>query len=572
VTAPSVPRSRAFLAVLAPVSIATFWLTIFPDPRRIATQFVGRAAYGAYQSTLLWYTWWGDHLLQPSTWLHADFQRYPFGIRPLVLWAGDWFTATLFTPFRVLPTLLAATNAFVLALLAANVLAMAWVLVRNGSRPVHAALLGLMFGASSFVFDEIRWGRFPQAMLFTLPLFLDAWLRALDTGRARWMAGAAVALGFTFHVYPYYGAFAAGAAILLALLRRRPPWRRLAVAAPVVLGGGALLFLPVALAMFPYQGEYGAFGLVATRYAAVAPLLPDNFEPIFAHSVYLARLPLFLLDPALVACAVGLAFRGRVRTWSAVGLLGLIFALGPWPVVDGLGPEPRVLDVRLPFWFVVRYLPGWSTFSHPVRALVLPAVLGIGVLAVAVGWLDRRLGTLAARHALTALLALGVAGALFMRGSDVDRSEEPPTYPALATLGDGRSPLILVPLGLSDQFQYAQIVHRRPTLNANGLDLRNKASPEAWAFLHANSVVGCLRSVQRAGAGDRHFAPEDLRFLLDAGFREVVYVQTGREGAQRRHAAPTESVALRNLTAWFGEPVYRDDEIVAFDLRGALSQ
>jgi hypothetical protein len=240
--------------------------------------------------------------------------------------------------------------------------------------------------------------------------------------------------------------------------------------------------------------------------------------------------------------------------------------------VDGLGPEPRVLDVRLPFWFVVRYLPGWSTFSHPVRALVLPAVLGIGVLAVAVGWLDRRLGAPAARHALTFALALGVAGALVMRGSDVDRSEEPPTYPALATLGDGRSPLILVPLGLSDQFQYAQIVHRRPTLNANGLDLRNKASPEAWAFLHANSVVGCLRSVQRAGAGDRRFAPEDLRFLLDAGFREVVYVQTGREGAQRRHAAPTDSVTLRNLTAWFGEPVYRDDEIVAFDLRGALSQ
>ncbi len=558
--------------------VALYWVTLFPDPWEIATRFTGRAGYGAYQSTLLWYTWFGDHILQPSSWMHSDLQRYPFGIRPLVLWAGDILTASLFTPFRVLPSLVLSTNAFVIALLAANAAAMAAVLARNGSRPVHAALLGLLYGSSAFVFDEIRWGRFPQAMLFTFPLFLDAWFRALDTGRARWMAVAAVLLGLTFLVYPYYGAFAGGAALLLGLLRRRPPWRRLAVAVPVVLGGGGLCFLPLALAMLPYESEFGAFSLVDTRYASVSGPLPGNFEPIFAHSVYLRQLPTLLRDPALAACTLGLLLPGRARAWAAVGLAGFLLALGPWPILDGASPVPRILDVRLPFYWLVRYVPGWSTFSHPVRALVVPGVLGIAVLAVAVGWLDHRLRARAARALLTGLLALGVAGTLLARASAVERSDPPPTYPALRTLGDGRSPLILLPLTQSDQFQYAQIVHRRPTLNANGLYLRNKASPEAWRFLQENTVVEYLRSVQREGARERSFALEDLQFLLDSGFREVVYLRTPRPSSRRTPAPEAPETALgeiravKNLRRRFGPPTYTDDEIVAFDLWRGLER
>ncbi|MBN1337534.1 MAG: hypothetical protein JXB39_16395, partial [Deltaproteobacteria bacterium] len=568
------PRLRTLVLVLAPASALVFLLAIFHDPTRVASLYVGRATYGAYQSTLLWYTWFADHLLTPSAWLLDDFQRYPFGVRPIVLWAGDFLSATLFLPFQALPSLVVSTNAFVLALLAANVVATAFVLARRGLFPVHAALLGFLLSSHAFVIEEVRSGRFPQAILFTIPLFLDAWLAWLETGRRRWLVAGAITLGATFHFYPYNGAFAAGAALLLALVQRRPDWRRLAVAVPVVLGGGALLYLPVGLALLSFQGEFGSFDMGHTDYGSVVRSLPENFAPIYAHSVYVPQIPDYLRDPAMAACVVGLCFRGRARLWSAIGLLGLLLALGPWPVIEGDGTQPHVLPWTLPLYWLVRYLPGWSTFSHPVRALVLPAVLGIGVLALGVGWLERRLRTRTARGILTASLALLVAGAVAMRTAHLECSAPPPSFPALARLGDGKSPLVLLPLGLSDQYQYAQIFHGRPTLNANGMFLRHKATREAFEFLLQNSAVQFLRNVQRKSPEPRPFAEADLQILLDQGYREVVYVTAAR---RRMENAPPEELSknrghdalpLQNLRAAFGRPVYTDSQIVVFDLGG----
>ncbi len=547
-------------------------LHYIPDPGAFRDGFLGSVSYGAYQETLWWYGYLADHLFEPRAWFHSDLQGYPFGANPYLLYAGDLIPPLLFAPLRALFPLHQATSVFILLVLASNGLAACWAVRALGGGWMPAVLAGLLFACNPYADVQIEYGRLSLLLLFPIPLFVVAWLRCFGRSAARWPIAATLLLAFTFLVYPYYGLFTALAAPLLPLLAPgpRPGYvRKLAV----LLGGAALLAaLPLAPLLADY-GDYTAYSDDCQAYAPCARDLPGNFHAVLGHSLWVTDLGRHAANPLMWIALLGLAGPRRVRGLAALSLAAWVLALGPYPVGRTAGGrEGCLLALPLPYWGLHLALPGFDGFSHPLRFLALAYALGALSLGGLLQALHLRLRGRWPRRALSLGMA-AIVVVVLARRAPVPVDPPPPTPPALATLGDGSSPLLLLPLQASDFLVYAQISHGRPTFNSDGLFVPHKTGEELALLWEDNAFLRMLRDLDAAAATS---GVEGAEFFTGHGFEHVVFCRQilpdpwayGSVADQGWGTTPAqiEGHARRVLSAALGPPVYEDADIIAFAL------
>lgn len=546
-----------------------------PDPAILREGFLGSVSYGAYQETLWWYSYLGDHLLHPRAWFHTDLQGYPLGVDPYHLYAGDLVPPLVFAPLRALLPLHQATNAFIVVVLAANGVAACGAVRALGGGWVPALLAGLLFACNPYADVQIEHGRLSLLLLFPIPLFVVAWLRCFGDGGPRWPVAATLLLALTFLVYPYYGLFTALAAPLLPLVSqgaRTGYLRKLGV----LLAGAALL---VALPMAPLLADYGGYTAYPDDCQAYAPCardLPGNFQAVLGHSLWVTDLPRHAASPLLWIALLGLVGPRRVRGLAVLALVAWILALGPYPVGRPAGERERcLLALPLPYWGLHLTVPGFDGFSHPLRFLALAYALG----ALALGGLLQALAGRQRGRWPRRALALGsvvLVAVVLARRAPVPAEAPPYSPPALATLGDGRSPLLLLPLQASDFLIYPQIQHGRPMFNSDGLLVPHKTGEDLARLWEDNAFLRMLRDLDAAAAAA---GVDGAEFFSDAGFEHVVFCRHalrepwayGQVADMGWGRTPTqiEEHARSVLSAALGPPVHEDVDIIAFALPGA---
>lgn len=575
-TTPAAPWRRlpawASALVAFALLIFLFW---FRTPGRFVDAYLGEPTYGAYQETLWWFRYLLDHLLEPSAWFHSDLQKYPWGMQPHVLYANDFLVPLLAAPFMAVLPLNIAINAFLWAVLVANALAARHAARGLGAPHWVAFVAGLLFACSGYLHTQLLFGRLSLVLLFPLPLFLLWWHRACaEPGRGP-LIGAAAMLALAGLIYPYYAVFLALLAPLMGLLGPGA-WRRVLLRCGLLFAGAALVLVPVSL---PLLGDWGIITAFASDCQAYAPLrtdLPDGFCAMFQHSLWLQHLPETLADPLVAACLLGLAVPGRPRRWALLGLATLVLSLGPYAV--GAGPQGQpscVAAFPLPFAWLWHAAPLLEGFSHPYRLLALTLSLGVVPLAAVLAhaharWLGGRWPRLVPALGVALTLAL-----LALRPA-IHAGAPPPDVPGLRQIGDGHSPLILLPLLDSDLLVFQQIEHQRPMLNGDGLRVAHKNHPELQRALEEDPVLLWLSALTEPGTSARIPTAAELAQLRGLGFTHVVVCTWVAElppfdkptGEPVRPALSRRVMlqAAVRLEAVLGPPILRDDQLVAFSL------
>jgi hypothetical protein len=156
----------------------------------------------------------------------------------------------------------------------------------------------------------------------------------------------------------------------------------------------------------------------------------------------------------LVLSAIGLLGRRReVLWWLVVGVLFLIFAMGPQLQWDG-----HIVDVKLPYRYLYDYVPGFSITGIPGRFVVMislaTAVLaGYGLLQL-IRYLRSKAFVLALVAGLAVLLEFA---SLPMDGSDTNLPE---FYHTMAA--DSQSYAVIDAKWDANYLMHAQTVHGKP--------------------------------------------------------------------------------------------------------------
>lgn len=228
--------------------------------------------------------------------------------------------------------------------------------------PVLALAFGFPFGMGLHVFRDLNWYTIEKAMVFWLPLFALAWVRARQRG-GHWLVGPALLWPLVAWMNLYFGlvlAIAAGTWSALELVRapRSPEARRsLAAGLGCVLSGTPLVLWQHALmAGAPPLASPEAFLWQRAALDSVS-LWPPAWN----------RLELWrALNPvAVVAALLGLPLLRDRRLWPLVGALALclVLALGPALVP---GPEGSPAEVGNPVYLAVRaVVPGFWRMAKP---------------------------------------------------------------------------------------------------------------------------------------------------------------------------------------------------------------
>ena len=416
------------------------------------------------------YDWvWGPDLAtQVMPWYQEQARSWHAGTLPLwdpYLWAGQPLLGQAITggayPLNWLLFLLPLENGGV------SMLAMQWYFVvihfmavlfcywlcRDlGRSRIASTAAGLIFGLGGFI-GTTGWPVMLNGAVW-LPLVFLFLLRAVR-GRNPWGSAAlsGLFLGIAWlsghHQIPMYAAIAAGGTWLYFILReRRIDWHiaKLAVAAMIFTGlTGALQILPT------YE-----YGHLAKRWVGTPePVAWNQPVPYFIHETYdlkpgnllgivfpnmHAQFDPFVGVVALVLALIGVACcwrEGRVRLMTAIGLGGLIYALGQHSVFQGFlyavvptfdkARTPSVAVLIFEFGVAVLSAFGLDRLRQPEQGppprWAAWAPLGFGVFIVALfqtltfankGQFPGENGML-----ITGVLALFLAALLFawMRGS-----------------------------------------------------------------------------------------------------------------------------------------------------------
>ena len=509
-----------------------------------------------------------ESLTDGASLLHNDRYYWPVGDAPWL--AGNGSGGFFYAPFSLLMPWPMAANAYVLCLLALNGLgAYAWCRALGASRA--ASLMAAPAGALSiYALHELSAGRFSQADLSWLALFLAAWLRLLAAPSLPRALLAALLLAVCSLSYWYYGLFAvlSGALLLLFSLPTLTP-----TPAPTP----APSSLPRSLAAFSLAYLL-LIGPLLYVFAAYWAQIPGTDEGQFPHPEAVGDsawpgLPFLVaggrhagqalpLSICLLALAALPALRApslaRRRALSLLALLALFSALMAGALIP-YGPYELLYGIARPlrrFWWPSRHV-----------AVVNLAWIGLAALG-----LDRLLDRLRPRPRLRLAaawaLALAVPLQLSIQGAPwhIQFTRVTLPHPFYAKLAAVPGDLLIEPplapaLASSQAMLLYERTHHKRLLTGHALWV-DRVRPDAWdAFVANNSFLTALQQFERAALPGRFtFDPADLAPLqaehalialnpeyLPAAYRDLLH-------------------AYRDLlTALFGEPVLRLDGAAAWD-------
>lgn len=273
-----------------------------------------------------------------------------------------------------------------------------------------------VFAAAAYALSEAMVERIAHLTILHaiawLPLILWSIDRVRETGRLRWVALGAVALGQCFlsghpqiALYTYYVAIAYAIVGGRAERARRPYWT--AVAAMFAIGAliTAVKSIPVLEASQYTARQDTSFSQFASHANSPAQMLSVVFPSIVHEGreapTYVGLVTLLLA----VAGGIGVRHHWRVAFWAIVTLCALMLGAGD----------------NTPLAYVAYYIPGYDKFRVGARHLFL-AAFGCAVLAgFAVAEIQaRRLHPRAVRIGvlvLVGLLAVGVISMLVFPGA-----------------------------------------------------------------------------------------------------------------------------------------------------------
>jgi hypothetical protein len=464
---------------------------------------------------------------------------------------------------------------------------------RDGVLPV-VTLAALAIALDPVTLWDIAESRFAQALLAPALLYAGLmlrWLRTPTLGRA---VQAALALALTGLCYWYAALFMA--ALALSALAIRPdrwrPWALHVLVAVALMLGFALPFLaggrpsvplgtpfpPLSEVVVPGPAVLGPPGpglIVAQSTRLTAPLSPPLGPAIPWPWVVLAvisvisdrarpprspagasgppgRLPPSAPMPEAIspsaAPADGGAFAPRPR-WPAAFLAcaaaGLVFALGPY-----LKWADRVVDIRLPYALLYRWIPFVWRLNWPARTL--PYVLGALILASIPFLLRKRRPAASAALLVLAVLPTVAAGLLPLPVSPLT---VPPTYRA-GLPGNPRDGVYEATLPINSSLAaWYQSWHGHPLLGGEAV------CPEEAGWTRDPGQVAANPLVRGLFGSPPIWREEGLDALRRGGVGWLV-VQRTYGGTPLPNAREVEEVVRRHL----GPPLIDDGQMAAWRL------
>jgi len=520
---------------------------------------------------ILWDLWWVRHALeQGADPFHTSLLYHPQGTGLFFTPLG-FFYGLLAAPFLGGSTgpeaPAAAAQLLAVATFAATGWA-AWLLLREVTGSGPGALLGALILACA-PFRLFHLPRLHYLSTFWLPLGGWALLRGLR-GRPAW----GILLGLVFagglvsdHHVPLQLAILCATLAVPALIRRPALWRRLLLL--VILAGATLVAaawpalkaaarelrdnpaLDVGSAL-DFEGQPTDWNLILApdlrnlAYLAAPPLyrlFPGEASPVpldrqlgVPYRTVLESLrdpgprpalPELLLAFAGVAAVVAGAIRRGRGVWIALGVLGLVLALGPWRVVAGhkLPMPAQLLGLLLPPLKASRY-PA-SFFTLALLAAAVLAARGIAPL-----WRRGPRWRWAASAGAGLLLTARLPGLVYP-GITMAALERGEAYRVVAAEA-GDFAVFELPLGNHDVDRLTmlgQTIHGRPVVRG-GL---TRVSPQTLRFLESSPLVRRLQDPPPDP--DAAAIEEDRAELLRHRFRYVLvhldWYGTDQEGAAR---------------------------------------
>jgi len=374
---------------------------------------------------------------------------------------------------------------------------------------LSACLVGTLIQTSSLVALELHCGRISQVTLVFFLLALRELLSILDDKSSKW---ASLRLGLlsagTALVYWYFGFALLLSGVTLILFKGASDNRKYLRAVAIASLIGLAVSLPFIIELLsgwsslPGVERTDSLGIVlANSRSALWPLF--NTDPIHGHQLSLVTL-------ALVFWAI----KKRVsswKPWAAIAAMGWILSLGPGP------------NALLPFGWLQALVPTFDRMWWPYRFEVL-TVIGTAVIAGAGldQWLkdrDKNMLWLIAAIALSTLDAPLRSGLLPIKASTVEATNHG-LYKGID------QPILTVPVlpnqAESERLLLLQTIHKQPTQNGDGEHLTAHMPKAQQAWLASSHLVDALLELNKTGSVQQSIAPEDIQYLLDAGFRFVV--------------------------------------------------
>ncbi|GEM_PF-3373201 len=532
----------------------------------------------------LWFYWWvstalerGADILQPDVICAPDGQSLGSNFPQQI-------DALMATPFLRLFPFPASFNAFVALIPVLGGLAAyagsRWLGIGRGLSLMTAVL----FGFNSLSLHELANGKPPSALVFTLPLFVCAWVKCLTaTGRATigWViaAGLATALAIQHYVlYALVAAFFAAGTLVLFSLKPAPRVGR----SRALVAGLAVVLIGVAVSA-PYLQRL--LGERRPMPAAMAPRITDpsvlREQKESSHVGYIltadmdeetprrAVFPAVLTVTSLLLLPVG---GRRHRRWLIAAAGFYILSLGPMAATS-VRPEVEWLTIAgrgvpLPTWWLNQAFPFSIQFFHPGR--VVPMVVLCASISVATGLQHWAKGRVWARWlpVVAVLIAgLGMAQLHAQGGTRILMSDWDP-HPFLTELAsdpDGGA-IIEFPVGLGHATAAEQLIHGRK---------RSESHHDAIAALKEDQrPEDCLQSsifdaLWPLSQGDLTQLPTNahLSAARADGFSHLVLWRSGFDVLNQAGIEADRERTIRALRRTLGSPVASDETLVAWELK-----
>lgn len=535
----------------------------------------------------LWFYWWvarakalGQDILTPDVICAPTGQslgsNFPQQIDALM---AAPFISNLPTPagFNTFVVLIPVLGAF------AAYISSRWL----GLGRLSAMMVGLLFGFNSLSIHELSNGKPPSALVFTIPLFIGAWIKCLTTrGKTTlgWVVLAGVTAALAIQHYVLYALllalFAAATLVLFTVRPARGMARRRAIMAGLIVTVlGLSLSAPYLQRLL---GERRPMPAASALRMSDPAVLREQAESIDVGYIFgvdededtprRAAFPVILTFAALIL----LPFGGRRhRRWLLAGFAFYLLSLGPMAATS-VRPEVEWMTIAgrgvpLPTWWLNSLFPFSIQFFHPCR--VFPMVVLCMAMAVACGiqhWAakgSRRFAApvLAIVIAVTGFYQVRAQGGMRVMTADW----QPHAFFEELAQDDAPGALIEFPLGLGHATAPNQLIHgwkRSESHHDFIAALKDNNRPEDCLQL---PIFDALWDMSR-GLTATLPSETDIAQARRSGFRYLVVYRAGFDVLTQAGISIDRKQSIQRLRTALGPPTVNDETIVVFDLEGAL--
>ena len=477
-----------------------------------------------------------------------------------------------------------------------------------GRTLTHSRVAGFFLGLLLMLCGGTAWsvntGNLENGMWLWLCLYLTYFCKVLRDGRWQDAAAAAVLAAFAgltnlaimHQLVPLSG-------MLLVYHVRSWTWRTLR-ATGLMCGLIVLLMLPLVIAFLGERKsnrESYAVGFfleheISNIGAMALPMLnsypPSRYLPwervehglhLDTHEFNKEDADTYFFMIVLLAFSAMFAWR-QSAPWLAAAVVFGSFALGPFYISVSSG-SPKLY--ALPFSLAYAYLPLYDHIHFPHRIFNFAILTGGVAMAFGVQRLlqfDRRTTVVL----MTALIGIGCGGELLSKWAVriVDIGETSAFYDGLRDDEEVYG-IVVFPLdfGIIDsRYLYHQNHHRKPLFNGSVPRYFGEDGIPTWQFLKTNAILTRAYVLQKEYLLDRvnltfvdttdvwgRLHPHDVQIaraqLAGANLRYVVLQRVVEWEPGLSMVIPPDNSLHDFFATTLGEPVYRDEKLVAFEVK-----